>query len=395
MMTRDANGTIHRFYEFFAGGGMARAGLGKGWQCLYANDFDDKKAASYAANWGADELHVADVCIVTTDDIPGTAELVWASFPCQDLSLAGSGSGLDGKRSGTFWPFWHLIEALRAEGRTPTIVVLENVCGALTSHGGKDFQAIGEAISDTGYHFGAVVIDAVHFVPQSRPRLFIVAIRNDLDAPEAVTRKGPDRQWHTRSLIGAYEHLPRQCRESWIWWSMPTPAGRTTGLIDLIEDDPVGVKWNTHSQNQYLLSLMNDVNRKKVAAAMAADCRMVGTIYRRTRPDGNGGRTQRAEIRFDNVAGCLRTPLGGSSRQTVMIIDGSKVQSRLLSAREASRLMGLSDDYDLPDNYNDAYFLAGDGLVVPVVRYLAAHVLEPVLAAAHGARIAANCVNVG
>jgi DNA (cytosine-5)-methyltransferase 1 len=40
------------YYEFFAGGGMARAGLGSGWTCLFANDIDSKKRASYAANWG-------------------------------------------------------------------------------------------------------------------------------------------------------------------------------------------------------------------------------------------------------------------------------------------------------------------------------------------------------
>ena len=124
---------MHGFYEFFAGGGMARAGLGEGWRCLYATDIDEKKAASYAQNWGDDELQVADVNAVTTDDLPGMADLAWASFPCQDLSLAGNYSGLKGERSGAFWPFWHLMEALKAEERAPTAIVLENVCGAFSS----------------------------------------------------------------------------------------------------------------------------------------------------------------------------------------------------------------------------------------------------------------------
>ena len=93
-------------------------------------------------------------------------------------------------------------------------------------------------------------------------------------------------------------------------------------------------------------------------------------------------KVQRAEIRFDDVAGCLRTPVGGSSRQTIMVIEGKRVRSRLLSPREAARLMGLPDAYALPKNYNDAYHLAGDGVAVPVVRFLAEHVLEPLLAAA-------------
>lgn len=135
------------FYEFFAGGGMARAGLGDDWQCLLANDFDPKKAASYAANWGADHLRVGDVAALTTADLPGAADLAWASFPCQDLSLAGAGAGLKGERSGTFWPFWKLVKALGEEDRAPRLVVLENVFGALSSHDGKDFAAICAALA--------------------------------------------------------------------------------------------------------------------------------------------------------------------------------------------------------------------------------------------------------
>ena len=108
---------------------------------------------------------------------------------------------------------------------------------------------------------------------------------------------------------------------------------------------------------------------------------MVGGLYRRIRPDADGKRIQRAEVRFDDVAGCLRVPAGGSSRQTIVIVEGALVRSRLLSPREAARLMGLSDDYLLRNNCNDAYGLMGDGVAVPVVRFLAAHILEPVLQA--------------
>ena len=80
-----------KFYEFFAGGGMARAGLGPEWNCLFANDFDPKKAASYIANWGSRSMKVGDVAGLTTADLPPDADMAWASFPCQDLSLAGAG----------------------------------------------------------------------------------------------------------------------------------------------------------------------------------------------------------------------------------------------------------------------------------------------------------------
>lgn len=75
------------YYEFFAGAGMARAGLGKGWECVFANDFDRKKGLTYQLNWGlGGELEVGDIRRVTIDKLPGVADLVWGSFPCQDLS---------------------------------------------------------------------------------------------------------------------------------------------------------------------------------------------------------------------------------------------------------------------------------------------------------------------
>jgi DNA (cytosine-5)-methyltransferase 1 len=373
---------MRSYYEFFAGGGMARAGLGQEWTCLFANDVDAKKCASYAANWGTEHLSIGDVSKLTTADLPGTANLAWASFPCQDLSLAGAGAGLNGKRSGTFWPFWRLMQRLGKEGRPPLVVALENVCGALASHGGKDFAAIGSAIVGGQYRFGAIVMDAVRFVPQSRPRLFIVCVREGLTIPTHLISADPEPMWHPPHLTAAYERLSQRSKAAWTWWHLPSPQTRDVTFSDLIENEPKGVAWHTPAETQYLLSLMSPINRKKVEQAKKMNRRMVGGIYKRTRKDEKGKRIQRAEVRFDDISGCLRTPVGGSSRQSIVIVEGDILRSRLLSPREATRLMGLPDSYTLPQNYNEAYHLAGDGLVVPVVRFLAANVLEPLLAAA-------------
>jgi DNA (cytosine-5)-methyltransferase 1 len=373
------------YYEFFAGGGMARAGLGEGWRCLFANDFDRKKAESYRANWGGEELHVGDVGEISTGQLPGRADLAWASFPCQDLSLAGAGAGLKGERSGTFWPFWELMKALRKEGRAPSLIVLENVCGALTSHGGKDFTKICEALAKERYRFGALVIDAALFVPQSRPRLFIIAVREDVAIPasllchcersEAIQSRG---LFHTRALVAAHERLPKALRNNWLWLNLPAPPLRNRTLIDVIEDAPTDVAWHSARETNVLIAMMSEVNLAKMAEAKSAGRRMAGTLYRRTRYQ-SGEKIQRAEARFDEVAGCLRTPAGGSSRQYVLVVDKGRVRSRLMSARETARLMGLSEDYLLPTTYSDAYHLTGDGVVVPVVRFISANLLEPLL----------------
>ncbi len=360
---------------------MVRAGLGDGWSCLFANDMDPKKGACYFRNWGCSKLRVADVAQLRTADLPGTADLAWASFPCQDLSLAGSGAGLQGKRSSTFWPFWRLMEALMEEGRAPKLIALENVCGALTSHGGKDFAALSAAITRGGYRFGALVIDAVHFVPQSRPRLFIIAVDKNHPIPESMVSVTPTENWRTRALIAAHGKLSGWEQNNWLWWSLAPPPKRNTVLTTLIEDQPKGVRWHTAAETRKLLHMMSPVNLAKVTKAKKTGRRVVGAIYKRTRPDESGIKKQRAEIRFDNIAGCLRTPVGGSSRQTIMIVEGNKLRSRLLSPREAARLMGLPDEYALPENYNEAYHLAGDGVVVPVIRHIAEGILEPILSA--------------
>lgn len=372
-------GKVGTFYEFFAGAGMARAGLGDRWRCLFANDLDQKKAATYRLNWGMDNFVCSDVREVRTTDLQQTADLVWASFPCQDLSLAGGGAGLKGERSGTFWPFWKLMTALTAEGREPSMIVLENVCGTLTSHSGKDFTAICRALSNGGYRFGALVVDAVLFLPQSRPRLFIIAVRHDVDMPETLIGDEPDGGFHPCRLRTAYHRLPKAVQDDWIWWRLDPPPPRVVGFADLVEEKPSGVAWHTAEQTRDLLAMMSDVNLKKVRAAQQEDRRVVGTIYKRTRRDEVGRRVQRAEVRFDDIAGCLRTPVGGSSRQLVLVVHGRNVRSRLISSRETARLVGLPDEYVLPDNYNEAYHLTGDGVVVPVVRFLAAKIFEPIL----------------
>ncbi len=366
------------WFEFFAGGGMARLGLGNQWKCTFANEWCPKKAAAYRAHFGrCDELKEDDVANLSTGDLPGTPEMVWASFPCQDLSLAGMGAGLKGERSGNFKPFWTLIGKLVDEGRAPRIITLENVVGALTSHAGKDFETLLGSLTKTGYCAGALVVDAVRFVPQSRPRLFIVAVRQDTPIAANLHLKYPIAAWHPPSLRKAYAVLPKWIQDHWMWWNLPEPNEPIKKMSELIEREPVGVKWHTKEQTRTLIGMMSDVNKAKLCEVQAYGGLAIGTVYKRTRADKNGAKVQRAEVRFDEVSGCLRTPVGGSSRQTVLIVEGKSVSSRLLSPREAARLMGVPEYYPIPGNYNEAYHLFGDGLVVPAVAWLGKHLIRP------------------
>jgi len=374
--------------EFFAGGGMARAGLGEGWACALANDIDPAKARVYAANWGADHLTLGDVAALSPEALPRPLALAWASSPCQNLSLAGGRGGLSGARSAAFWPWWRLMRALGAAGRAPRVIAFENVAGLLSSGGGADFTAVAQSFAEGGYRFGALVIDAARFVPQSRPRLFMVAL-HDSAGFSPLTRPDPDPAWTPPALIAAQARLPEALKARWRWWRLPAPPLRNQWLADILEAD-AAVRWFDARRTAALLALMAPAHRARVAAVQrqtqAQGGRRVATVYRRTRPDGAGGRAQRAEARFDDMAGCLRTPAGGSSRQTLLVVEGDQLRARLLTPREAARLMGLPDSYRLPPTATEAYRLLGDGVAAPVAGWLGAHLLAPL---ARGARAAA------
>lgn len=361
------------FLEFFAGGGMARAGLAPQWKSVWANDFSAAKAHIYQRNWGTHELRVGDVGDVDADTLP-SAHMIWGSFPCQDLSQAGGRVGIGNQgdktytRSGSFWPFWEIV----IQRETP-LVVLENVEGALKANGGADFRALCTALVEGKYRFGPMILDAVHWLPQSRKRLFIVAVRDGTPIPKHLRADGPDPFCHPNAIVSAFASLSEDIKASWVWWSLcPPPVIQRPRVEALIGDSDEWVKWDVPEKTRYILTLMNARHRRKVERAQELRRRVIGFAYRRTR-DGR----QRAEVRFDGIAGCLRTAGGGSSKQIVVEVNGPRIRTRLLSPREAARLQGLPDTYWLPSDYNEAYDLVGDGLSVPVVTFLGEQLLTP------------------
>lgn len=366
-----ANGDRSRrymFYDFFAGAGLATLGLSSAWDCVWANDIDPKKASVYRANFGGTHFHEGDVGLVRSDDLPFPADLAWASFPCQDLSLAGWRRGISAERSGAFWAFWRLMNDQCRAGARPPLIVVENVVGLLH---GDSFHGLCEALGALGMQFGAVVVDARHFVPQSRPRVFLVAVDSRIDC-RPLTLSDPRPLWTPNSLPRAVDRLPDELRSLWRWWDLAYPRLPRPGIDRIVEEEPSGVDWHSSEETDYLLSMMSPANARKVLAARRSKQRHIGFLYRRIR-EGQ----QRAEVRFDGIAGCLRTPKGGSSRQTVFVVEEGRVRSRLLSPREAARLMGAPDGFRLPANYNDAYKAMGDAVAVPVVRWLSHSLLEP------------------
>ena len=152
-------------------------------------------------------------------------------------------------------------------------------------------------------------------------------------------------------------------------------------MADVVDRKP-DTSWHSDSKVDALLDMMSEPSAARIAQARRSGKREIGLLYKRGRPDETGKIRQRAEVRFDGIAGCLRTPAGGSSRQTIMFVKGNSVKARLLSSKEASRLMGLPESYQMPAHYNSAYKVAGGGVVVPIVSYLDEMLFQPMLAKA-------------
>lgn len=327
---------------------------------MWANDICPRKARVYVANHGNSHFHLGPIQSVDGSKLP-TATLAWASFPCQDLSLAGNIVGIHSARSGLVWEWLRVLDECAT---LPPVLVAENVVGLVSSHGGRNYLRLHDALVARNYVAGAVLLDANHWLPQSRPRVFVVAISRDYDIPNALRQSEPG--WCHSDAIQA---AAANCETGWVWWKLPKPFRRTARLSDILEWD---APFDAPERRDYLLSLIPLQHRKELYRMAINGC-VAFPGYRRTR---NG--KQVLELRFDNIAGCLRTPEGGSSRQIVVLRDEQgHINTRLLTVKETARLMGAPASYSIPGSYNDGYQAMGDAVAVPVVRWLSRHLLKP------------------
>lgn len=356
--------------EFFAGIGLMRMGLErKGWSIVFANDIDKDKHEMYRGHFGDTAGHfiIEDVHKLSADRVPSVA-LATASFPCNDLSLAGAREGLIGKQSSAFWGFTRILESMGE--RRPPLVLLENVTGFLTSRQGADFRDALLELNRLGYSTDAFILDAVWFVPQSRQRLFVVGVLGDGGPevnPEGLA-KDPVRPKALTDFITKHREI------SWKIRPLPPAPPSSRRLPDVLEDLPEdSPEWWSPRRVEYLLAQMSPKHREMAARMASDDEWSYGTVFRRMR---NG--KSMAELRVDGFAGCLRTPRGGSGRQILLKAGFGRYLARLITPREAARLMGANEfQIDVP--LNQALFGFGDAVCVPAVEWIAENYLNPLV----------------
>ncbi|HOX58136.1 MAG TPA: DUF4928 family protein [Candidatus Paceibacterota bacterium] len=363
------NASQPRVAEFFAGIGLMRLGLqGAGWRVVYANDLDPDKEEMYSHHFpdAPEHFHLEDVhkvAKIAGEKIPDI-DLATASFPCNDLSLAGAMEGLGGKQSSAFWGFIKVLENLGE--RRPKLVLLENVLGFLTSHKGGDFRKAMLALNSLGYAVDPFIMNAAWFVPQSRQRLFVVGKRgaqSNVNFTDSILRP---------PALAKFIKANKSIR--WAIADLPTPPQLKVRLEDILQPLPhTSKQWWSTDRVEYFLNQLSEKHAALAAQLKGQRNYTYGTAFRRIR-----NKRSMAELRTDGIAGCLRTPRGGSGRQIVFKAGKGEFYVRLMTPRECARLMG-ADEFKIDVPLNQALFGFGDAVCVPAVKWIAENYLNKCL----------------
>ena len=339
---------------------MSAAGI----ETVWANDIDSVKCSLYVAQWGNGDLVQGDVFGIKASEVP-TADIAWASSPCTDLSLAGKRGGLVyGRESKAFFGFIKVIEEMGE--RAPEALILENVCGLASSHDGNDFRIVVEEFNRLGYSADAFELNARRWLPQSRPRMFVVGVKNPIGGGTIDTSIRPDRLAWIHSDPKLVTHVTPVDKPPAL-----LPNGLTALVEKLSDDDP---RWWDDKRMSAFTSSMSDVQRNRFEKLVCSDKTVARTAYRRTR---SGQPVW--EMREDDISGCLRTARGGSSKQAVIFMGGGIARARWMTGLEYARLQGAGDFSLEGFSESQIQYAFGDAVAVPAVTWLMEQAVIPVL----------------
>ena len=362
--------------EYFAGIGLFRMGLERaGWKVIYANDWDPERAMMYEGFFD-DRYDIKNVFSITAENVPQTT-LATCSFPCIDLSLAGNRRGLDGKHSSAFWGFHSVLKGQGSQA--PPIVLIENVAGWLSTNNGNDFHTVAAALSEIGYSCDAFMLNARSFVPQSRPRVFMVGIKETYSS-DGLNDATAFRFHRSKRLLPPKLRQLMEDNDHIRWANLDVPEpphfkvqGFSETIVeDMPSDDP---RWWSREKVTKHLDMMPQTHLAMVKDLVSRERETSRTFYRRRRPSG-----QRAEVRSDDIAGCLRTAVGGSGKQFLVVAGKGTIRMRTLTPREYARLQGVPDTFPIVANTERQSLSAfGDAVCVPVVTWIANMVLTPLV----------------
>lgn len=323
------------FIDLFAGIGGFRWALerGLGGTCVFASEWDKFAQNTYEANFG--HRPHGDITQIAPAEIPDH-DILTAGFPCQPFSIAGVSKanalgrkhGFEHATQGTL--FFNVAKIIKE--KRPRAFVLENVKNLKSHDKGNTFRVITEALKELGYFFDSRIVDAKHWVPQHRERIFIVGFRDVADFQ----------------------------RFSW-----PEPPKKQQVFKDILEES-VDAKYTlTDGLWQYL---QNYAAKHKAA--------------------GNG-----FGFGLTNLDGISRTLSARYYKDgSEVLVPQKRKNPRRLTPRECARLMGYPDAMKIVCSDTRAYKQFGNSVAMPVVKAICGQVLCALDSAADKSAVEQSCL---
>ena len=321
----------YRSIDLFAGIGGIRMGFDRAFgdeiETVFASEWDKYAQQTYMANFTTPEKLEGDITRIDEKDVP-RFDICLAGFPCQAFSIAGRKMGFDddykGMSRGTL--FFDVVRI--CDLQKPKVIFCENVKGLTIHNKGDTFKVIINTLKKMGYTPLYKVLNSKDYgVPQNRERIYIVAFRNDIDSSA---------------------------------FQFPQPTNTKTCIDDIIEQEPVSVKY-------YLSDVYLETLRKHRARHEAA------------------GHGFGFEIK-DRKGVSSALVCGGMGRERNLIVDDrltdftpvthikgevNREGVRKMTPREWARLQGFPDDFDLPLSDTHLYKQLGNSVTVPVIEAIA------------------------
>lgn len=304
--------------SMFAGiGGICLAFKRCGCKLVWANELDKYACKTYRLNFGDEYLVEADIRKVNPKTIP-SFDILTAGFPCQAFSSVGLKKGFDDERGNLFFQVAKVVDEIK-----PRVVFLENVANLEKHDEGKTFKVIRQTLESLEYQIVYKVMNAKEYgnLPQQRNRIYIVAFKNEADM----------RKFY-----------------------FPEPVLLTKTAFHFFEKEKQADSYymDGHRKWDMMMEFMKDRKR----------------VYRFTDWGLSSG--------MEGICPTLLAAMGNRRFERIPFFrDDFSV--RLITPREAARLQGFPDTYQLPmENEKEVYKQIGNSVCVPVVERIAEKIVN-------------------
>lgn len=296
---------------------------------------------SYLANYPHLPLnrYYQDVILLDGRDFKNKIDLFVGGSPCQSFSSVGFKGGLEDARGTLFYEFARLVKEIE-----PKVFIYENVRNLLKHDNGKTWEVIKSIFDSLGYDYKFEVLNASDYgIPQTRRRLFVVGFKKSLQYKMFETFIFP-----------------------------PVKENLNYCMKDFSINNCAEGNFNYDTNGKIIIKKINGLPDEKYTLSPK--------LYAYVMKSGTKDWKQKVEINLPIARTLLKT-MGNRHRAGVdnyLSFDNTENLGsvRMLTEREAHRLMGFTDDYKIVVSRAQAYKQAGNSIVVDVLMHILKNIID-------------------